>query len=159
MELAEAVQKVKGSDAYKQWEHKGFLAHAFVMLEDTAFNSWQLGFYENDKVTTFVLKDNAITIVPAADILKSNREIQELSLDKVKLTAQQALDKAKEVRQDKYPVDLSMRTFMIIQVLEHGMVYNITFLTKTLKTVNVKVSTLDGSVKHHSCEPLVSMQK
>jgi uncharacterized membrane protein YkoI len=148
MELNQALQKVK--------EHEGFLAHAFIMLDDTSLNSWQLGFYHNKKIITFIIQNDTVTSLPPADMLSSGSEVQELLVANVSLTVTQALEKADSEKKEKYAAEVIMKTFCIIQVIDARTVYNVTFFTQSFKTINVKIAADTGEIMHSSCEALVS---
>jgi len=51
-----------------------------------------------------------------------------------------------------------MKKFFILQELEGKPMFNITFFTLDMNTVNVKVDAHSGKVVHHSLKALMDMQ-
>lgn len=158
MELNEILQKLQESSEFKEWKQKhpdAFLAHAFVMMDETNKNVWQLGYYNKEKntMTTFVVNDE-IKVIPDQEILQSDTEIKPLNASNVKLTVKEALNKAEEVKKEHYPKELTAKTFFIIQHMNNEDVFNITFFTMAFKTINIKLSVLDGKVITHSIQVL-----
>lgn len=162
MELKEILECVEKSPEFKTWRksnEKAYLAHAFVMLDEANKDAWQIGYFDSDKsrMSTFVVSSGKIEIIPDQEVLLSEHKIKELEPEKVKLTIKEALDIAEKVRNEKNPKELVAKSFFIIQVVEnHGQVFNITFFTMSFKTVNIKLSTENGKVLHHSCETLAA---
>ena len=64
---------------------------------------------------------------------------------------------ANKTREENYPKQLLFRNFVIIQMFEGRAVYNITFFTRSFKTINVKLSAENGEIIKHSLSDLISM--
>jgi hypothetical protein len=162
MELKEILASVEKSSEFKTWRdshEKAYLAHAFVMLDEANKDIWQVGYYDADKslMSTFVVSSGKIEIIPDQEVLKSEHKIEALEPEKVKLSVKEALDIAEKYRKEHYSKELVAKSFFIIQVVEnHGQVFNVTFFTAAFKTVNIKISTENGKVLHHSCETLAA---
>ncbi len=162
MELKEVLASVEKSSEFKSWRKshsKAYLAHAFVMMDEANKDSWQIGYFdsENSLMSTFVASSGKIEIIPDQEVFKSEHRIEQLEPDKVKLTVKEALDVAEKHRKENYPKEITAKSFFIIQVVEaHGQVFNITYFTATFKTINIKISTENGKVLHHSCETLAA---
>lgn len=157
MDLHQALKAVKASDVFKEFSKKGkhFLAHAFVMI-DGDDQEWQIGYYcpDDDKMVSFVI-DDPIEALPPAEVLKSAVKIHELDPKDVKISPEEAVEIAEETRKKNYPADLPIKTFYLIQHLPEGAVYNLTYLTRSFKTINIKIIAKDGKVHKHSNEPLM----
>jgi hypothetical protein len=162
MELKEVLASVEKSSEFKTWRDshkKAYLAHAFVMLDEANKDIWQIGYFdsENNLMSTFVVSSGKIEIIPDQEVLKSEHKIEELEPEKVKLSVKEALDVAEKYRKEHYSKEIVAKTFFIIQVVDnHGQVFNVTFFTAAFKTINIKLSTIDGKVLHHSCETLAA---
>lgn len=161
MDFHSMLSTLKQSAEYKDWlaEHRDyFLAHAFVMLDEANKGIWQIGFYSPEKelMETFVMDNGKISILPAQEVLKSEGKLQELDLGAVKITVEEALAIADKCKQEHYKTELVAKQFFILQHLDSGMAYNITYFTQSLKTINVKVSSIDGKIVSHNLQALAA---
>ncbi len=149
----EKLKKLTDSQEFKSWKeshNEFFLAHAFFM-ED---GEWQFGFYNSEikKMVTFICGEK-IVHNKEEDILKSDIKISELNSDDVKISMNDALEKAKEILKEKYSNQIITKHFIIIQNITQP-IFNITFLAQNFNTVNVKVDTKTGEVISHSSQVL-----
>lgn len=162
MELKEILAVLEKSSEFKSWRkshEKAYLAHAFVMMDEANKDIWQIGYFDsgNNLMSTFVVSSGKIDLIPDQEVLKSEHTIGELEPEKVKLSVKEALDIAEKFRKENYSKEIVAKSFFIIQVVDaHGQVFNITFFTASFKTINIKLSTIDGKVLHHSCETLAA---
>jgi len=160
--LRDIVSKLEQSNEYKEWRasHQGaFLAHAFVMLDEPNKNVWQIGYFDdsNSLMSTFIVNDASIKAIPDQEVLKTEKQILPLTPDDVQLPVAEALAAAEKTRIQHYPQEKPLKTFFIIQNTEaHGQVFNITFFTASLKTINIKISTKNGKVEHHSIQAIAA---
>ena len=151
MKLKQIIEDLCKHPEFKEWEksHKEcYLVHTFKMPDDANENIWQIGYYDKkkDKITTFFIENDDVRIIPEEEVYKREKKaIKELDLDKVKITEQQALEKATKTLKEKYK-ETSMKTILILQNIEEGLVWNITFVTNSMKTVNVKVDANNGKI-------------
>jgi len=161
MELKQALQKLGKSAEFKKWKKthaEAFLAHAFVMLDDANKDNVQFGFFDSksDRMTPFMVEPKKVSALPESEVFKSEQSITPLVMEHVQLTDEKALEIADEFRKKNYPAELPIKTFFIVQHLDLGCVFNITFFTKSLKTLNLKISVVDGKIVKHSFESLIS---
>ncbi|MBW2973106.1 hypothetical protein KY346_01800 [Candidatus Woesearchaeota archaeon] len=157
MEFKKLIDEIEATPEFKEWkkDHPDFyLAHVFVMPSED--NVWQIGYYDkkSNKVDTIIKQGNKIEIMPAQDILKASQEIMPLKPEEVKLTVSEALEKAKACIKENYPKEILLKHFLIIQHLEGATVFNITYVTQSFKTVNIKIDSADGKIIKHSMEKL-----
>ena len=156
MEFKEIITEIESMDAFKEWKkthEKFYLAHAFVTPSE---NVWQIGYYdpESNKVDTITKLGDDIKIEPAQEILKASQEILELNPEDVKISVKEALEKASECIKENYSQELLLKHFLIIQHLEGETIYNITYVTQSFKTLNIKLSTIDGKIVKHALAKL-----
>ena len=85
--------------------------------------------------------------------------VKELLLDKLKINLDQALSIAEKLQKEKYKNDPPLKKILIIQNLDIGQVWNITFVTATLKTLNVKVDSETGEVLEHKADSILDFAK
>ena len=70
------------------------------------------------------------------------------------------LKKTKEFTDKTYPNELINRTIAILQDLEkYGTVWNITHITHSFNTINMKLGAEDGRVLYNSIESLMGLIK
>ena len=131
----ESLKKLEKDLIFK--EEKGILSHAFIMPPS---NEWQLGFYNKkiDKVTTYFIKEH-IEKSPPAEVMKEN-PVNKINVSKVKITLEDAL----KITEAEIDSEINKK-IVILQNLDIGQVWNITFLTKDFKVLNFKVDS--GSQK------------
>lgn len=151
---------MEDSDTFKNWRKKNpdsYLTHAFCMHDGTSIDEWQFGYYNRsrDKIATIVLDDD-VTVMPEADVLKKEDLLNKLDIENVKVNVAEALDIAKKCQEEKYKGQLPMKTIILLQHLNEGLVWNITYLTITFKTLNIKVSAVDGKIADSSLKSLIS---
>jgi hypothetical protein len=154
MKVTEAIKRVEASKEYGKYMKErpdSFLAHAFTMKEDEGFESWQLGYYspKKDKITVFELGES-VKMLPESDVFKKEETIvKRLDLAKLRLDIDQAIEAAYKVNKEHYPQVLSNKQILILQNIEEGQVWNITFISPGMDVLNIKIASEDGKVISH----------
>ncbi len=159
MNLHETLARLTRHSVFKDWQSKNkdyFLAHAFVMLDEPNKGIWQIGFYNSDKerMVTFVVSDTDIQHTEEQEVLKETTGIQPLKAEEVTLTVEKALKTAKDCTQENYRAEIPLKEFFIIQNAEEHTMFNITYFTQSLKTINVKIDAKTGKIIKHSMQSL-----
>ncbi len=165
MELKSAFKKLEESNDFKNWSSKNpddFLSYAFKIIENNKQEPWQLGFYHKttDKITSFIINDS-IKIQEEEEIFKKpDMKIMPLEIKKATIPFENILKKAKEFQKNKYPKELASKTIAILQNLEeYGTIWNITYVTHSFKTLNMKINPETGEILHHDLESLMDFVK
>lgn len=165
MDIKPALKKVEESPDFRKWasRHKGtYFSYAFKILQEMP-NEWQLGFYDKkkDKITTFVVSNEGISIRPEEEIFKKEEmAINGIQLDKVQLTFDSAIIKAEEFQQKTYPKDRSIKTIAVLQNIEKlGNVWNITYITEAFNTLNMKIDASNGKILEHNLSSVFSFRR
>ncbi len=163
MEFKEALKNLESSDEYKKWRNGdsgSYLSHAFTMADPSLKEEWQLGYYnkDSDAVTTFSVSGSVLKN-PEAEVFKDEKKILPLDRGKVKLTYKEAIDKAENIQKEKYPAHSSFKKIVILQNLEIGQVWNITYITNTFKTLNMKIDAETGEIKKHELMEFFRIEK
>jgi len=157
MQFKEALEKLHHSQEFKDWHHNGYLVHGFIMINDGKidFSSWQIGYYDqkSDRITPFQVGEH-IQVGAAAEVFKEEKTIVELDVEKVKITAEQALEKAQKIKKE-YGEQEDKILFVLQHLKGFGNVWNITFVTTRMNTINVKVDAETGNVKEHKLSSLL----
>jgi len=144
---------------FKEWHSSNpnyFLAHAFVMLDEENKDTWQIGFYnaEKERMVTFIVSPNNVQKTEDQEILSSGTPIQRLLPEKVMLTVDDALQKAKACYDEHYKAEITVKQFFIIQTGKSCTMFNITYFTRAMKTINIKIDASTGQVFKHSSQTL-----
>jgi len=146
------IKTLESSKEFKDFKTKNkeaFLTHVFYMLDEANKNCVQIGYYnpKKDKITTFIIEGGCITKTLEAEVFKDEKTVMKaLDLPKVKLEVDTAVKTAEKLQKDKYPSDSPIKKIAILQHLPIGQVWNITFVTATFKTLNIKVDSQFGKV-------------
>ena len=155
MEIKDVMEKLESGSQFRKWQKTNagfFLAHAFVMLDETNKDVWQIGFFNPAKntMTTFFIENDKVKIIPDQEILKSDIGIDQLKYEEITLSVNAAINLATALLRTEYANPKIIKLFFIIQQLHSTPVYNITFFTQAFKTINVKINAVDGTILHHS---------
>jgi hypothetical protein len=100
----------------------------------------------NDKVE--IIEDQKV-------FKKEESNVNKLELNDVKVELEEALKTANKVRSEKYKVDYS-KIIVLLQRLDVGQIWNITYITNTLSTLNIKLSCDSGDVLSEELIPLTN---
>ena len=121
---------------------------------------WQLGYYNpsNDTLTSFTVNDKVIQN-PDAEIFKNKTKVQKLDVDKVKINLDEALSKSEKLQKEKYSVHDPLKKIVILQNLDMGQVWNITYVTQTFKTLNIKINSETGEIVKYDLIDLFKVEK
>ncbi len=165
MDLKPALKKLEESLAFKKWKQNNkdtYFSYAFKIPQEMP-NEWQLGFYDKkkDKITTFVINRDNIKIRAEEDVFKKeDMKVNEIQLDKVKLTFDSAIEKASEFQQKNFPKDMGIKTIAILQnITGFGNVWNITYITEAFNTLNMKIDAFNGKILEHNIASVFSFRK
>lgn len=161
--LLKALKLLDSDKEFQDWKKENkeaYFSYAFNMVRnENQLEDWQLGYYDKkkDKITTFIIKKDDIEIKPEEDVFKKEEtEVRAINLDYAKLNIDDVLKKAKEFQKSRYTNELPMRVILILQNLPGlGNIWNITYVTHTFKTLNMKVSSSSGKVLEHNLTSLV----
>ena len=156
MKLKSLMKKLNESDDFKDWQKKNknsYLSHIFNMNDKINKDIWQIGDYnvDTDKMTNFVIDKEEIKVALNLEIFKKDNKINELVLKKVKIDIDKADKTARDFQKDNYPSEIAMMRILVLQNLEKvEQVYNITFVTHSLKILNIKIDANNGKAILHN---------
>ncbi|MFC1769266.1 hypothetical protein ACFLZX_05900 [Nanoarchaeota archaeon] len=164
--LKEDFSKLKGNVLFNKWKesHKNTIfSYAFNMIEGEKLGKWQFGFYEKSskKVTTFVVDGEVVEKVNEDEVFKEpDKEVVETNVDVVKMPILEMFDRIVEFTSKQYPNEVVVKIILILQnVEEFGNIWNITMVTKSMNTVNLKVDPVGGEIKSHKSLSLFEFKK
>ncbi len=161
MDLKQIIKDLEARSEFKEWKnnnHDFFLAHIFVMLDEANKNIFQIGFYNSnlERMTTFIVEKQDIKIIQDQEVLKSEGNIQELILNDINISVEDALSASEKLKNEKYKNEIIVKKFFIVQRTNLGDIFNITFFTASFKTINMKISTLNGKILKDSISDLMT---
>jgi hypothetical protein len=165
MDLKPALKKLEESKELNDWRKKNtdaYFSYAFKIPQEMQPDEWQLGYYDTkkDKITTFVLKGNSISIRDEEEIFKKDdAKVLGLDLDKIKVDFDEAVAKAIQFQTRNYPKDKSTKTIAILQNINSGNVWNMTFITEAFNTLNIKIDASSGDILGHNLASIFSFRQ
>jgi hypothetical protein len=164
MEIKDTVKLLEANSEYKDWKKihkKYYLVHLFKMADEANKDIWQIGYYckEEDKITTFLLEKDIVKVIPEGEIFREEEHtLQELDLSKVKIDYPEALKIAHELHAKNYRQEQIFKAIMILQHLE-DQIWNVTFVTNSFKTLNIKINAESGNLISHDLQSLIEISK
>lgn len=157
MDFLGSMSKLLDAKVYKDWrkDHAdSFLAHGVYFEGPEA--PWQIGFYnpKQDTLTVFEVGET-IDCKPDEEVFHSDNEIEMLDAASIKLNLVQATEIAQQCLVKHK--DIATKRIYVLQMFQGIPVYNITFLTQTYKTFNLKIDAGTGEVKEEHLHNLLDM--
>ena len=126
-------------------------------------DEWQFGFYDsnNDKITTFIIVKDDVKMRPEEDVFKKEEtKINAVELNHVNTSFDTAIEKASEFQQKNFPKDLSIKTIAILQNMpELGNIWNITYVTQSFNTLNMKIDASNGKILEHNLSSIFDFRQ
>ena len=166
MDFKPALERLQKSPNYKEWNNKNkstYFSFAFKIPEEMSQNEWQFGFYnkKKDKITTFMIADENITVRPEEDVFKREEtKVCEIEVKKIKITFDNAIEKANDFQAKNFPKDSGIKTIAILQnIPKLGNVWNITYVTESFNTLKMKISASNGKILEHNLASVFSFKK
>ena len=166
MDLMSALKRLKQSKEFSSLGEKIegiYFSYAMTILENNKSTPWRLGFYHKstDKMMTFIVDEDEIKMEKEEEIFKKpGMEVKKVDIEKIKIPYDEILKKAEELRKNRHPPELARKTIVILQNLgEFGNIWNITYVTHSFKTLNIKINAENGKILHHSLDSLMDFVK
>jgi len=151
MEITDIINRLKENKDFKEWKKNNkdsFLAHVFKLLDEANQDDWQIGFYnKDDTITTFILTPTDIKKAATENIFKRpEAKIEPLNEEKIKVDITKILETAEKIQTKEYKQETPMKIITILQKLDIGQVYNVTYVTQSFKVLNFKIDSSNGKV-------------
>ena len=165
MNPEELLKQVSSTGAYKHWknQHKNcYLSHFFCQVDAHCIPlaEWEVGFYnvDNGKIIVFLPQLGNFRVED--EVFKRENEIvEELSLDDVKISLEEAEKILRENLPILFPSEVLGNGFITLQTINQKTFWNFTFVTKTIKFVNLKVNAKTGTVDEHNVVEVIDKEK
>ena len=151
MDVIEILTRLVQEKEFKEWKAENpasYLAHVFKMMDDLNKDDWQIGFYnKDDTMTSFVVTPKSVKKTKSENIFKHpGKSVEELDEKKVEISMTKALATAEKVQATEYTGEIPFKIICILQNIEGAQVYNITYVTQSFKTLNMRIDAASGKV-------------
>jgi hypothetical protein len=91
-------------------------------------------------MTTFILTPQGIKIASTDSIFKKpDVKIKKLDRENIKIDITEALQTAEKIQTTEYKNESPSKIITILQKIDIGQIYNITYVTQSFKVLNFKV--------------------
>jgi len=162
MVLDRILKKLEDSKIFKEWYQDNenyYLVHAFLMIDPQVKQTWQIGYYgkKRDKIITFDVGDEILQN-PESEVFKNSGIVKQLDLKKVKVDYKKAMNIAEKFAKQHYPNYSIGKKIVILQNLDKQ-VWNITFISNSFETLNIKINAEDGKVFYHNLTKIFSFDQ
>ncbi|MFT4297967.1 MAG: hypothetical protein ACMXX5_02135 [Candidatus Woesearchaeota archaeon] len=150
--IKQALEQLHSDPIYNEWSNsnpESYLCHCLRLMGEE--DQWLFGFSNSDDtMTTFSVSPTAISKEKSDEVFKKpETKILPVDMNLVSISEQDALNIASEFIKEQYPRDLPSKNIIILQNLDVGQVYNITFITMAMSTLNLKICTKTGKIISH----------
>lgn len=163
-EPQELIQVLSQDSLFQQWQRQhpeSYLSHLFSVLAPD-LQDWEIGYYDSATglITVFAQRDNGFEIKPADAVFKEEHHVVEkLEVDKVKIPIARALEQFAQRKEEYFPKEVLGNGFLILQTLHQKICWNFTFITNTVRFVNLKINAETGQVESSDTVDLVQSRQ
>ncbi|MFH1064853.1 MAG: hypothetical protein V1729_07245 [Candidatus Woesearchaeota archaeon] len=167
MKSLDVITKLRELQKFKEWKEKNKesnLVHLFIMIEPGKDIKYDIGFFDLKKslMTSFLVDDTVkdAEVTETKEIFtQDNQKITPLELEKVKIGFEEAFETSRTLQKEKYRQHEPLKKIVILQNLPDGQVWNITYITQTFQTLNMKIDAETGLVVEDSLHQIISFDK
>ncbi|MBN1544986.1 hypothetical protein JW898_06015 [Candidatus Woesearchaeota archaeon] len=167
MKVLDVLKRFKQTTLFKEWHRKNKeakLVHVFIMLDPGQEVKYDIGFYDYSKklMTSFTV-DEALNDIQSREdkevFKKPGDKINPLDESRLRICFNEACAKCRQLQNDKYRQHTPIKEVVILQNLDCGQVWNITYITKTFQTLNMKVDAETGDIVEEKLHQIFSFDK
>jgi len=163
MEIKNLLKRLRENKEFKEWKNQNkdsFLAHVFKLLDDANQDDWQIGFYnKDDTITSFIITPNDIKIAKTENIFKKpDAKVKPLDEKKIKIDITEALQTAEKIQTTEHKQETPMKIITILQKIDTGQIYNITYVTQSFKILNFKIDSSTGKLLSKKLESIMDFK-
>lgn len=167
MDVRELLVKFKEVPEFKEWHYKHPDAkpvHVFLMLDPELPVKYDVGFFDfkREVMSSFIVDEKMehAEVTETKEIFtKDNQRIKPLEEERVKIGFKEAFEVSRKLQQEKYKQHEPLKEVVILQNLAEGQVWNITYITQTFQTLNIKVDAETGNVVEDKLHQIFSFDK
>ncbi len=157
IKLKSILRDIKNSSKFKEFKEKHLNSYL-----SSCFNSsdnWQVDFYcpDEDNMASFTVKDKKINVETSEVFRKEKREIKELKIEDLEIGINEAKRIISNLIEEKYKGEEVNKEIIILQNLEAPL-WNITYITKTMNIIHVKIHAISGKILEEKRESALSFK-
>lgn len=144
--MLELLKKIKGSKAFKEWNHpEAYLCSIFMLDKQVQFDFYSK---KTKLVTSFKIENDKIVTVGKDERVfqKESRDLEELDINKIKINFQKAKEISDNVKKEKYPQENVTKEIYILQKIDNKSIWNITKITSSFNIINIKLDANTGKI-------------
>lgn len=150
-QIKDFLEKIKKSKEFRDWYEKNkdsYLASIFYS------KNLQIDFYspKKDNMTSFTIINDKVNLETSEIFRKEKKEIKELKLNEIKID----LEKVKNII-SKLLKEETTKEIIILQNLEVP-IWNITYITKSMNILNVKINAISGEIVSKNIENILDFK-
>lgn len=140
----EFVEESKKFEEYKKEHAEAYLVHCFCTY-DKEQSPWQIGYYskKSEKITSFTAGEEVI-MMPEDEAFIKEGHVPRLQERDIKLSLDEALKKAEELRLQNHSAENVTKRIIILQSIDGKAVWNVTIVTHALNLLNVRTNATTG---------------
>ncbi|MCP3686452.1 MAG: hypothetical protein GY861_27760 [bacterium] len=162
MNAKEVVEKLEKTPGFIEWRKDNkdaYLISLFTMFEELKDGEWMANYYDKktEQATVFVFHKNGFEEQPKSEVFKKGA-VKKLDMNKVKVDFDKALVAGAKVR-DQCCGERILKIIAILQNLKEGLVWNLTYLTSAYRTLNVRISAVDGKEITHKVNSIFEFKE
>ena len=160
IDMVNQVRRLQQSPLFQDWKGKNaeaYLTHVFYMTDMEA----QVGYYDptRDKVVTFTMADVITQNPPQQVFKKTDDPVKPLDVESIQLSSIRVIESAREFQEKNFSGHSVIKEIIILQHLDEGQVYNVTFMTQAMSTLNMKFSAENGNLLSHQLKSVMDLGK
>jgi hypothetical protein len=153
MEAKKILEQLHESKEFKEWLKKAnnkkcYLSHIFYIVGSKK-EECQIGYYDGkkDEITSFEVGTSVRISSVEKPFKPEDMKVKEVDMKEVVLDFKEAIAIVEDLQKTKYPAERPIEIIAVLQNLEgFGIVFNITHVTQSFKTLNVKVNAENGDI-------------
>lgn len=166
MEVNDALELLNADSGFNEWKKThvdNYFSYALSIVDKGHDAKWQIGFYDRskDRLTSFIVGKESVAVESDQEVFKEESgTVMPIDMDMAKITLTKALEKAEEVQKASYPLQKPVKIIAVLQRLEEfGNIWNITYVTGSMKTLNIKLNAENGQAIEHKLHTLFETMK
>lgn len=144
----------------KEFKKQGYLCGIFMMseLENIDDQDWEIDFYDkkSGKITSYSTGNDIRTLSKEKPFAEDKEAIEEINLEDVKISYEKAIEIGKNALERRN--EEATKIIVILQKIKDT-IWNITFITKKLNILNIKMDAVKGNILKEEIVSLLSFKK
>ncbi|MFH0875419.1 MAG: hypothetical protein V1859_05760 [archaeon] len=166
MEFLTAIGILDSSAVFEEWKKENrdaFLANGFCIFDNLEDAEWQVGYYvpSADVLATFNVSKN-ITKNPDSPMFRDEekeKDVKKIDTTQIRITFMEAVVKTEHMQNQKYPAHTPQKRFAVLQYIQGILLWNITYVTTTFNTLNIKIDAVTGNIISDELISIFQVQK